>query len=146
MTHVLHPGDVVCVERGDRVETLLGSCIAVVLTDPRRSIAAVCHLVHAGEGATAAHGAVAFETMDALLSQRGFNSRFCEAFVYGGGNMFPALASERRHVGLSNACWTLGELADRGTPVLERDVGGDGYRRLSWTVGEGLPWVVQVRR
>jgi len=145
MTHVLHPGDVVCVERGERVETLLGSCVAVVLTDARRSIAAVCHLVHAGDGATAAHGAMAFETMDALLSQRGFNSRFCEAFVYGGGNMFPALARGRGHVGLSNARWTLGELAERGTPVLGTDVGGDGYRRLSWTVGEGLPRVVQFR-
>lgn len=78
VTHVLHPGDVVCVERGERVQTLLGSCVAVVLTDERRSIAAVCHLVHAGDGA------MAFETMDAMLSARGFNPRFCEAFVYGG--------------------------------------------------------------
>jgi chemotaxis protein CheD len=144
MTHVLHPGDVVCVERGERVETLLGSCIAVVLTDARRSIAAVCHLVHAGDGATAAHGANAFETMDAMLNARGFNPRFCEAFVYGGGNMFPALARDGRHVGLNNARWTLGELAGRGTPVLARDVGGEGYRRLAWTVGPGAPEVVQI--
>jgi len=146
MTYVLHPGDVVCVERGDRVETLLGSCIAVVLTDARRSVAAVCHLVHAGEGATAAHGAIAFETMDTLLSQRGLNSRFCQAFVYGGGNMFPALAGGGTgHVGLSNARWTLDELAGRGTAVLAQDVGGEGYRRLSWIVGPGAPDVVQVR-
>ena len=38
--HTLHPGDVVCAERGDRMETLLGSCVAVVLTDPRRTVGA----------------------------------------------------------------------------------------------------------
>jgi chemotaxis protein CheD len=30
----LHPGDVVLGLRGDRLQTLLGSCVAVVLTDP----------------------------------------------------------------------------------------------------------------
>ena len=52
MTHVLHPGDVVCVERGERVETLLGSCVAVVLTDARRSIAAVCSTASSATSST----------------------------------------------------------------------------------------------
>lgn len=30
----LHPGDVVLGTRGDRLQTLLGSCVAIVLTDP----------------------------------------------------------------------------------------------------------------
>lgn len=145
--YVLHPGDVVCAERGDRVETLLGSCIAVVLTDPRRTLGAVCHLVHAGAGSgahvTAAHGAVAFETMDALLALRGIHSRLCEAYVYGGGNMFPQQVSGP-HVGASNAAWTLELLRQRGIRVLHEDVGGHGYRRLSWTVGADSPQVVQV--
>ena len=45
--HVLHPGDVACGERGERFETLLGSCVAIVLTDPRRTVGAMCHIVHA---------------------------------------------------------------------------------------------------
>ncbi len=145
MTHVLHPGDVVCVERGERVETLLGSCVAVVLTDARRSIAAVCHLVHAGDGATTAHGAAALHAMEGLLGARGFNAQHCEAYVYGGGNMFPALVTGAHHVGLSNVRWALAELADRGVPVLAQDVGGDGYRRFAWTVGPGAPEVRQMR-
>ena len=44
---VLHPGDVACADRGERLETLLGSCVAIVLTDPRRTIGAMCHIVHA---------------------------------------------------------------------------------------------------
>lgn len=145
MTHVLHPGDVICVERGERVETLLGSCVAIVLTDARRSVAAVCHLVHPGHGATPAHGAVALETMARLLSDRGFSASQCQAFVYGGGNMFPSLYRNGRHVGLSNVRWTFTELAELGAPVLAQDVGGEGYRRFAWTVGPGAPEVVQVR-
>jgi hypothetical protein len=44
--YLLHPGDVVCAERGDTLETLLGSCIAVLLSDRKRTIAAMCHIVH----------------------------------------------------------------------------------------------------
>jgi chemotaxis protein CheD len=47
--YTLHPGDVACGERGDRLETLLGSCVAIILTDPRRTIGAMCHIVHAGQ-------------------------------------------------------------------------------------------------
>lgn len=148
-THVLHPGDVVCVARGERIETLLGSCVAVVLTDARRSVAAVCHLVHAGVAAradlTPAHGSIALATMDAMLSARGIDARRCEAFVYGGGNMFPALVRGDVHVGASNARWTLNELAARGTLVRAKDIGGQVYRRLGWTVGPGEPEVEQVR-
>jgi chemotaxis protein CheD len=145
MNHVLHPGDVVCVERGERIETLLGSCVAIVLTDARRSIAAACHLVHAGAGDTTAHGAAAMRAMESMLSARGFNARLCEAYVYGGGNMFPALTPGDGHVGMTNVRWTLSELADRGLPVLAQDVGGDGYRRFAWTVGPDAPEVVQVK-
>lgn len=44
----LHPGDVACVDRGERLDTLLGSCVAILLTDPQRSVGAMCHVVHAG--------------------------------------------------------------------------------------------------
>jgi chemotaxis protein CheD len=34
----LLPGDVAVGARGMRLETLLGSCVAIVLTDPRRTV------------------------------------------------------------------------------------------------------------
>ena len=47
LSKVLAPGDVAIGTRGDRFETLLGSCVAIVLTDPRRTVGAMCHIVHA---------------------------------------------------------------------------------------------------
>ncbi len=145
---VLHPGDVVLAERGVRLQTLLGSCVAIVLTDPRRTLGVMCHIVHsrpAVDGATAstAYADVAMKRMYALLRSRGAEPRLCEAFVYGGGNMFPALFGQA-HVGEDNARWALDELANDGVSVLFHDLGGNTYRRLSWVVGPDMPQVVAV--
>lgn len=150
VTHTLHPGDVACGTQGDRFFTLLGSCVAVVLTDPRRTVGAMCHIVHASAVASAsgtprdsAWGDVALDLIYALLRERGISPQLCEAYVYGGGNMFPHLVGQG-HVGASNAHWTLQALAADGIRVLHQDVGGSSYRKLSWTVGPQAPEVTAV--
>lgn len=145
--HTLHPGDVACVDRGERLETLLGSCVSIVLTDPRRTVGAMCHVVHAGpplRGApdSTAHGDAALASMFALLRARGIEPRLCHAWAYGGGNMFPGLVgpqSAHGNVGATNAAWAEAALAHHGIRVLGGDLGGNVYRRLRWTVGAGDP-------
>jgi chemotaxis protein CheD len=146
--HVLNPGDVAIGTRDDRLETLLGSCIAVVLTDPRRTVGAMCHIVHgrqapAGERQNAAFADVALERMFALIRARGITPGLCEAYVYGGGNMFPQLFRDT-HIGECNASWALQALATAGIRVLARDTGGPVYRRIAWTVGPVPPTVCAV--
>ena len=145
--HTLHPGDVASGTRGDRFVTLLGSCVAVVLTDPRRTVGAMCHIVHSTHSDStprdSAWGDVALEVMYELLRERGIQPRLCEAYVYGGGNMFPSLISGS-HVGAHNARWTLETLARDGVHVVHQDLGGNAYRRLSWTVGPAAPVVTAV--
>lgn len=141
--HVLHPGDVVCAERGARFETLLGSCIAIVLTDPRRTVGAMCHIVHSspvpqGRTGNAAYADEALHAMYRQLHTRGIVPRLCEAYVYGGANMFPNLVTES-HVGERNARWALQALAYDGVRLLAHDVGGQRYRKLSWVVGPQAP-------
>lgn len=145
--HTLHPGDVACGGRGDRFETLLGSCVAVILTDPRRTVGAMCHIVHSPPEDDAprdsAWGDVALDAMFRQLRRRGIEPRLCEAYVCGGGNMFPSLVSGL-HVGLGNVRWTLEALAAHGVRVLSHDTGGNAYRRLVWTVGPEAPRVTAV--
>ncbi len=143
LTQVLNPGDVAVGQRGDRLETLLGSCIAIVLTDPRRTIGAMCHIVHgrpapAGERQNSAFADVALARMYALLRGHGITPGLCEAFVYGGGNMFPQVF-RRTHVGDDNAAWALHALTADGIRVVVRDTGGDVYRRIGWTIGPSMP-------
>lgn len=145
MTQVVHPGGIAIAERGARFETLLGSCVAIILTDPRRTIGAMCHIVHSGAtiqqaAGDTAHAEPALRTLFGMLRARGINPAMCDAFVYGGGNMFPALF-DHAHVGRSNSDWALDTLSQLKVPVIERDVGGTTYRKLSWTVGLDAPRV-----
>lgn len=147
--HVLHPGDVVCVDRDDQLDTLLGSCVAIILTDPRRTIAAMCHLVHSSPcGVRAvdngAYAEVALGMMFRLLRQRGINPTLCVAYVYGGGNMFPAQAAQA-DVGAKNAQWALCALEEAGIRVVDQQLGGNAYRRVHWTVGRQPPQVRAVQ-
>ena len=146
--HTLHPGQLAFAERGERLETLLGSCVAVILTDARRSFGAMCHIVHAGTPVcqlqdSCAYGPLALAAMDALLLSRGITPSMCQAYVYGGGNMFPQLYP-RGSVGDSNSGWVMDALAARGVKVLLQDLGGTVYRRLAWTVGPQEPQVTSV--
>ena len=145
--HVLHPGDVAAGVRGDRLETLLGSCVAVILTDPRRTVGAMCHIVHSGAapgtGDSTLHAEPAMEAMFGLLHRYGINPLMCEAYVFGGGNMFPTVV-KHSHVGEINSMWALDVLADLGIRVLAQNVGGNTYRRVGWTIGPGTPEVTNV--
>lgn len=146
--HTLLPGDVVCADRGESLETLLGSCVAVVLTDARRTVGAMCHIVHAsepreGDGNPAAFANAAIDALYAKLVQRGFTPRLCQAYVYGGGNMFPELV-RGPHVGRRNAESVLERLRDDGVHVVVQDLGGACYRRLRWTIGDAEPELTAV--
>lgn len=145
---VLHPGGVACALRGQRLETLLGSCVAILLTDPRRTLGVMCHVVHArcppaGHQGDTVYGDAAIDAMALLLCRRGLTLRLCNAVVLGGGNMFPALHGHG-NVGERNVTWALDALARHGVPVVEQDVGGNLYRRVRWTVGDAAPDVARV--
>ncbi len=162
LLHTLHPGDMACGGRGERFATLLGSCVAVVLSDPRRTVGAMCHVVHAGfppRGDVQTHdtawGEPALQGLYALLRQRGIVPQLCEAWLYGGGNMFPGQFPNDRpgqatgaqgggHVGTQNARWAQQALARDGLRLLHQDLGGSCYRRLAWTVGPHAPEVQAV--
>ena len=143
---VLHPGDVVLAQRGERLETLLGSCVAIILTDPRRTLAAMCHIVHSGRapadarGDATVHAEPALAAMLALLQRSGIDPRRCEAYLFGGGNMFPQLYAQA-HVGSNNTAWALAALTELGIALVGQDTGGTAYRRITWAVGPDTPQV-----
>jgi len=90
-----------------------------------------------------AYGVAAMHEMFTQLRAKGINPRMCQAYVYGGGNMFPHLFREK-HVGASNVDWVLHYLDEHGVAVSDQCLGGHGYRKLSWTVGLQDPVVETV--
>lgn len=145
----LLPGHVALGLAGDQLKTLLGSCVSVILTDPRRTVGVMCHIVHVGQPNAAnvhntAYGEVAMQAMFDELVGVGIPAQRCHAYVYGGGNMFPHMFSAN-HVGAKNSDWVLDYLHDCGINVVEHDVGGSTYRKVAWTVGRAEPVVEAVR-
>jgi chemotaxis protein CheD len=146
--HLLQPGDIAVGTRGDRFETLLGSCVAVLLSDPRHTVGAMCHIVHAGDPApgqpdNTSHARPALRAMFTGLRRLGITPELCEAQVYGGGNMFPRLF-RGHHVGDSNVQTVLALLAQAGIAVSAQATGGLGYRRLAWNVGPAQPVCLHI--
>lgn len=144
----LLPGDVALGLAGDQLRTLLGSCVSVILTDPRRTVGVMCHIVHVGPPSASnanntAFGQVAMDAMFQRLLGIGVTPRLCEAYVFGGGNMFPEVFA-RRHVGQSNIDWVLDYLDAQHIPVRGHCLGGSGYRKVSWIVGPTAPLVETV--
>jgi chemotaxis protein CheD len=144
----LMPGHVVLGCAGDQLKTLLGSCVSVILTDPRRTVGAMCHIVHVGRPNAAnayntAYGEVAMQEMFDLLIDVAIPPGRCHAFVYGGGNMFPQMFTTN-HVGANNANWVMNYLHDCGIVVVDESLGGIGYRKVAWTVGRDMPVVETI--
>ncbi len=145
----LMPGHVALGLAGDHMKTLLGSCVSIILTDPRRTVGAMCHIVHVGQPNAAnfnntAYGEVAMEAMFSKLMGVGIPAQRCHAYVYGGGNMFPQMFSTT-HVGAKNAEWALNFLYHHGIAIVEEHVGGNGYRKVAWTVGREAPSLEVVK-
>lgn len=145
----LMPGDVALGLADDQMKTLLGSCVSVILTDPRRTVGAMCHIVHVGTPNAAnrhntAYGVAAMHEMSTLLRDKGVNPRMCEAYVYGGGNMFPSLVTST-HVGQNNVDWVLDYLHHHGIAIVDHHLGGQGYRKVFWAVGPQPPKVEIVQ-
>lgn len=145
----LMPGDVAVGDAGDQFKTLLGSCVTVIMTDPRRTVGSMCHIVHVGTPNAAnrhntAYGVAAMHDMFTRLRAKGINPTMCVAYAYGGGNMFPQLVNKGQHVGLNNADWVLRYLDHHRIRLVDQSLGGNGYRKVSWTVGPQEPVVETV--
>ena len=145
----LLPGHVALGLAGDQLKTLLGSCVSVILTDPRRTVGTMCHIVHVGRPNAAnarntAYGEVAMQDMFDRLVGVAIPPQRCHAYVYGGGNMFPQMFSTT-HVGANNARWVMNFLHHHGIVVVGESLEGNGYRKVSWTVGRDQPVVETVQ-
>jgi chemotaxis protein CheD len=147
--YVLHPGDIACADEGDRLQTLLGSCVSVCLNSPRRHVGGMCHIMYSGPTPpvhkhNTAYAEPAMRKLFADLRAKGVNPLSCEAYVYGGGSMFSpdgTVSAANARVGERNVAWALAFLADSGIVLRGKSVGGTQYRKVDWLVGAEAPEV-----
>lgn len=140
----LQPGELYFGDRTTRIRTLLGSCVSLVLWHPQQCIGGMCHYMLPSRQrppGAALDGRYGDEALELLLRDIQASGNRPEDFrlrVFGGGNMFPALARSRRpHVGRQNVEAAKRMIQQHGLTCHAAHVGGIGHRNLIFDIWSG---------
>lgn len=124
------------------LSTLLGSCVAVCLYDPKRGVGGLNHFLRpAGNGEDAGSLGYGDVALPALIEAvRRLGGRDLRAKVFGGGRMYPG----RGDSGARNAAWTRTALREAGIPIEGEDLGGDAPRRVAFHPRTGRAYLFRL--
>jgi chemotaxis protein CheD len=127
------PGGYAVTGRPDlALATLLGSCVAACICDPRAGVGGLNHFLLPDDGGGAAnatrYGVHAMEMLIAGILKQGGARRWLRAKLFGGANM--AACAPASPVGECNRKFALEFLRREGIPVTTADLGGRQARRI----------------
>lgn len=131
-----------------RVETLLGSCVAVTLWCPRLRVGGMCHFLLPRRNPrhkvrTLLDGRYGEDALLWLRRQAlhcGVDIRLCEVKLFGGSRVLSG-PTQMAQVGENNIAFAQNWLREMGVAVRCADVGGEGCRYLRFELANGDVWV-----
>lgn len=143
-------GEYIVVDDPDTViSTVLGSCVAACIRDPKLGIGGMNHFVLPGHNARVHAGVdlsrYGFHLMKRLVDDlllRGANLRRLEAKVFGGAST----CNSYYNIGEQNAAFALGFLAEKGITVVDSKFGGVSGCKLDYWPVSGKVTCVQLMR
>jgi chemotaxis protein CheD len=142
----LHAGELHAATAPTAITTILGSCVAVCLFDPRAGVGGMNHflLPHAVERiGSPRFGSVAVPALVASVVRAGARRAALLARLVGGASVVPALRAAGG-LGAENARLAAELLAGEGIPVLDLDLGGTRGRRVVFHSDDGAAWVRRI--
>jgi chemotaxis protein CheD len=150
----LGPGDWQVGEEPCRVETVLGSCVAVTAHCARRGVGAICHCVLPARGMGSGSGtsgpAMYVEScipgMFEWFEAHGMRVSELELKVFGGADMELGGGVSTAAVGRRNVEALLALVDARGLRLAASDVGGSAGRKMIFYSDTGEVWVKQLER
>ncbi|MBX9826257.1 MAG: chemoreceptor glutamine deamidase CheD [Xanthobacteraceae bacterium] len=138
----VYPGEFHVTSKPDEtLVTVLGSCVAACIRDPRTGFGGMNHFMLAedqdgkwgSEVMSTRYGNYAMEKLINELIKAGCPRERMEIKVFGGGNVIES----RQAVGTKNAEFVLRYLADEGLKCTAQDLGGDFPRRIQYSPASG---------
>jgi len=151
-THV-KIGEIRVVQNAGVLYTIgLGSCVAVVLYDPREKIGGLAHVMlpEPTNNRAAAPGRFAPTAVDALvemLIKQGARKRGMFARIAGGASMFAdVVPAEGLSLGARNVSAVKNALAKSSIPLRAEDCGGSYGRSVFFDAADGKLLIRAVRR
>lgn len=134
-------GQILCGRAGDTLEAILGSCVGVVLVQPKLHFAALAHIVlPSSSGRTGSPGKfadTAIPEMLRMLAVEGITTTGLVVKLTGGSNMF-GNATGPMQVGESNIKTITELLTKHNLRIVAKDLGGSKGRRISVDCQTGL--------
>jgi chemotaxis receptor (MCP) glutamine deamidase CheD len=148
---VLQPGEAYFGPGPAVIETVLGSCLSVVLRDPDSGFAAMSHCMLPRRGSAVkplAADPEAYNYVDTcipmlleLMASHG-DPASLEVKVFGGADMFPpSLAGRAGAVGAENTAVAMDQLQARKLRVFRTDLGGNRGRHVRFDTETGEVFV-----
>lgn len=134
-----------------RLLTILGSCVAVCLHDPVRSIGGLNHFLLPGDAPGTERelfrwGAPAMAALFDQLTVLGASERFLEAKLFGGAQISQRPVPGTFRVGDRNIEFARMYLKSRGIPIRSESVGGNCGRKIIMETHTGVVWVKELTR
>ena len=140
-SHYLYPSALFVSKEPYLINTILGSCVAVCLYDPKSEIGGMAHYMLPfwnGEGlASPKYGNIAVEKLVEKMKSYGSQQSDMKAKVFGGGEV----------INVKNMCFDIGKrnvkmafdmLGDCNIPVISSSTGGKHGRKLIFNTQTGL--------
>ena len=122
----LLPGALHCDDAPSLVTTVLGSCVAVCLSDPSRGISGINHFVlprSLGNSANLRYGDVSIERLVEAMLRLGSRVEHLQAKVFGGAAVLPT-SSIDMNIGAQNVGVAIERLTSLAIPIIARRTGG----------------------
>lgn len=123
----------------------LGSCVGVVLYDPKKKVGGLAHIMLpdsriAKETSNLAKFAdTAIDFMINEMIEKGAQKEKIQAKIFGGANMFPELTSQPQLlIGERNIKAVREKLRYHSIPLLAKDIGGNVGRTIYFEVTTGM--------
>jgi chemotaxis protein CheD len=148
----LAPGDFYFGRRDVRIQTLLGSCVAITMWHPRKHVGGMCHYLLPARS-TSKRLSRGYYADDAIalfleaIGEHGTRPEDYDVKLFGGGNMLPAMGRDggRDNVSSRNVESGLRLLREHGFRIKTSDVGGARSRKIYLELWNGDVWVQHGR-
>jgi chemotaxis protein CheD len=144
----LYPGQLVVAGDVRLVTTILGSCVAVCLWDPKTMLAGINHYLLPTNPLRgqmdARYGNTAIEQLIDQMVERGAAISRLSAKVVGGAAVMASFSGRRQSIGDLNVEVAHESLKKFAIPVVAEQVGGQRGRKLLFHTGNGCAYSKEI--
>ena len=149
----IHPGELYISKKDEMIETLLGSCVALCLTDEKKAISGMNHYLLPGrisksdifQDRAAASGVKAVRLLLDGMIKKGAKKKNLTAKIFGGGHVmktdYKGFTTPADNVRIARIMMELEDI-----PIISTDVGGDYTRKILLVVRTGKTYVKKTTR